>query len=355
MKLRLSLAGALLLTPALGLLSAAPAGAAESSVDADFACTSVTVSSTRHDLSNVVLRFADGDQKFDGLKGKSATFSGTGEFAGDEIEAVFVKAGSNASGAGPGYGEQLDAPAGSCGTTAAASTDGDGDDDGDDAETGAVKGTDAQAPASGGSEGGDAVVGADVACDGTSVDVTSTKDLSNVVLVLSDGTHVKHEGLSGHEATFLAPSGTTIVAVYVKSGANHSGDGPGYGEKVDAEACDAEQTPEVIVPVPLVPTSDVVVTAADVVTTEVAGLVIEAPAAEMAAASTDVAEAPAAPAAEGAVVLGVSLERSAPAASVIAAGLARTGLDFTALVLVALSLLVGGVVLTRRGAAKRTA
>src|SRR5688500_18853972 len=67
MKLRLSLAGALLLSPALGLLTAAPAGAAESSVAADFDCTSVTVSSSRYDLSNVVLRFADGDQKFDGL------------------------------------------------------------------------------------------------------------------------------------------------------------------------------------------------------------------------------------------------------------------------------------------------
>src|SRR5688500_11566095 len=144
MKLRLSLAGALLLTPALGLLSAAPAGAAEPSVTADFDCTSVTVSSSRHDLSNVVLRFADGDQRFEGLKGRTATFSGTGEFAGDEIEAVFIKAGSNASGAGPGYGEQLDAPADSCGAPTPAATSASTSDD--DGRSGAVKGTETAGP-----------------------------------------------------------------------------------------------------------------------------------------------------------------------------------------------------------------
>ena len=74
---------------------------------------------------------------------------------------------------------------------------------------------------------------------------------------------------------------------------------------------------------------------------------VDAPAAEVAAAAVD-----AAPAREAAV-LGVSLERSAPA--VAGAGLARTGIELTTMLLVAVSLLLGGIVLTRRGAAKRSA
>lgn len=352
MKLRLSLAGALLLTPALGLLSAAPAGATESaSVDAEFACTSVSVSSERHDLSNVVLRFADGDQRFEGLKGRTATFSGTGQYAGDPITAVFVKAGSNASTAGPGYGEQIDAPAGSCGTTAATTAP---TEDGDAPKGDAVKDDETPTSGTGGNEGGDAVVDADVACDGRSVVVTSTKDLSNVVLVLSDGTHVKHDGLSGDEGTFSAPSGTTIVAVYVKSGANHSGDGPGYGQRIDAESCE-EVTPAVVTPTIV---KAATVTPATVTPATVTPAPAEVASSEVLAAAA-VAETPAAPvleatpARETAQVLGVSLERSAPA--VTAAGLARTGIELTTMVLVAVALLLGGIVLTRRGAAKRSA
>ena len=348
MKLRLSLAGALLLTPALGLLSAAPAGAAESSVDADFACTSVTVSSDRHDLSNVVLRFADGDQKFEGLEGKTATFSGTGAFAGDRIEAVFIKAGSNASGQGPGYGERVDAPEHSCGT-AATSTPADQPKDapkGSDAQGGHTKGTDA---------GGDAVVDAVVSCDGTSVVVTSTKDLSNVVLVLSDGTHVKHEGLSGHERTFTAPAGTTIVAAYVKSGANHSDDGPGYGQRVDAKPCETVTPAVVTTPVLSTPVVNTPIVPAAVAPAAIlaAAEVAPAPAAEAPAAHAAEVAAAAAPA--EAHVLGVALERSAPAGTVAAAGLARTGIELTTMLLVAVSLLLGGILLTRRGAAKRSA
>lgn len=353
MKLRLSLAGALLVTPALGLLSATPAGASESSVDAEFACTSVTVTSDRHDLSNVVLRFAAGDQKFEGLEGKTATFSGTGEFADEEIEAVFIKAGNNGTSAGPGYGERIDDD-GSCGasTTSTATANGGTGDGGDGrAKGGAVKGTDTEATQTGG-DGGDAVVGAEVSCDGTSVVVTSTKGLSNVVLVLSDGAHVKHEGLSGHEATFTAPAGTTIVSVYVKSGDNHSGDGPGYGQQVDAEPCDTV-TPNTVTPT-VVTSTDVTSEAIDtpagqVLSNELVTSVDTpaAPAAEVAAAAVD-----AAPVREAAV-LGVSLERSAPA--VAGAGLARTGIELTTMLLVAVSLLLGGIVLTRRGAAKRSA
>jgi Flp pilus assembly protein TadG len=66
-----------------------------------------------------------------------------------------------------------------------------------------------------------------------SVYVTSTKDLSNVVLEFEDGSHQKFEGLSSYSGTF---SGTgehaekEIVGVWVKSGCYQSKDGSGYGE-----------------------------------------------------------------------------------------------------------------------------
>lgn len=70
-----------------------------------FAGSQVTVRATA-DLSNVVLKFADGTvQKFDNLNvGYAATFSGTGAYAGKEITGVWVKTKNNQSGDGPGYG-----------------------------------------------------------------------------------------------------------------------------------------------------------------------------------------------------------------------------------------------------------
>lgn len=57
------------------------------------------------DLSNVVLDCKDGrEYKFDGLTGHYDTFS----LADCEIVGVWVKAGNNASGDGPGYGEYFD-------------------------------------------------------------------------------------------------------------------------------------------------------------------------------------------------------------------------------------------------------
>lgn len=70
----------------------------------------------------------------------------------------------------------------------------------------------------------------------TSVYVTSTKDLSNVVLEFEDGEHQKFEGLSGHSGTFAGTEehyGKQVVTVWVKSGCNSSNDGPGYGERFD--------------------------------------------------------------------------------------------------------------------------
>ena len=69
----------------------------------------------------------------------------------------------------------------------------------------------------------------------TSVYVTSTKDLSNVVLHFEDGTHQKFEGLSGYSGTFAGTgehAGKTVIGVWIKSGCYTSGDGPGYGEYV---------------------------------------------------------------------------------------------------------------------------
>jgi len=66
--------------------------------------------------------------------------------------------------------------------------------------------------------------------------VTSTKDLSNVVLEFEDGSHQKFEGLSSYTGTFQGEgehAGKSIVGVWIKSGCNMSGDGPGYGEYVE--------------------------------------------------------------------------------------------------------------------------
>lgn len=77
-------------------------------IDVTFKGTSITATSTK-DLSNVVLKFTNGStQKFDGLSGKSGTFTGTGSNTGKRIATAWVKSGSNSSGDGPGYGERFD-------------------------------------------------------------------------------------------------------------------------------------------------------------------------------------------------------------------------------------------------------
>lgn len=77
----------------------------------------------------------------------------------------------------------------------------------------------------------------DVTWKAYSVDVVSTKDLSNVVLEFSNGRHYKFDNLKqGKTGTFQGTgrnSGKRIRKVWVKSGSNASGDGPGYGEKFD--------------------------------------------------------------------------------------------------------------------------
>ncbi len=71
---------------------------------------------------------------------------------------------------------------------------------------------------------------------GDSIYVTSSKDLSNVVLAFDDGTHYKFDGLSGKSGTFAGigdDTGKQIATCWIKSGNNKSGDGPGYGERFD--------------------------------------------------------------------------------------------------------------------------
>ena len=68
-----------------------------------------------------------------------------------------------------------------------------------------------------------------------SVYVTSSKDLSNVVLQFADGTTQKFDNLTGYTNTFQGTGdnyGKEITQVWIKSGCNHSNDGPGYGELI---------------------------------------------------------------------------------------------------------------------------
>lgn len=78
-------------------------------------------------------------------------------------------------------------------------------------------------------------VGAVFASNHQSVNVTSTKDLSNVVLKFHDNTTQKFDNLSGYTGTFAGTGsnqGKCIIGVWIKSGCNMSNDGPGYGEWV---------------------------------------------------------------------------------------------------------------------------
>ncbi len=72
-----------------------------------------------------------------------------------------------------------------------------------------------------------------------SVFVTSTKDLSNVVLKYSNGATQKFDGLSGLTGLFAGTgsyANRPVYRVWVKSGANESGEGPGYGEPFDFDS-----------------------------------------------------------------------------------------------------------------------
>ncbi len=91
-----------------------PKGGSTGPIRVVFACDAVTIESCK-DLSNVVLEFEDGSRiRYEGLNGRSGTFSGSGELAGDRIVRVWVKAGANHSGDGPGYGQRFEASGNTC-------------------------------------------------------------------------------------------------------------------------------------------------------------------------------------------------------------------------------------------------
>jgi len=78
-------------------------------------------------------------------------------------------------------------------------------------------------------------VGATFAANFKSVVVSSTKDLSNVVLKFQDNSTQKIENLSGLTGTFQVSAANAekcIIGVWIKSGCNSSSDGPEYGEFV---------------------------------------------------------------------------------------------------------------------------
>lgn len=78
-------------------------------------------------------------------------------------------------------------------------------------------------------------VSANFNIDGKSVTTISSKDLSNVVLTFCDGSEdKKFDGLSGFTGVFSF-GGKQLSGVYIKSGCNQSGDGPGYGEFIERE------------------------------------------------------------------------------------------------------------------------
>lgn len=74
-------------------------------IQVQFGQQSVLIGSTL-DVSNVALQYDDGSvQRFEGLRGKVLEIGGTGMHVGKGIARVWVKAGPNLSGWGPGFGQ----------------------------------------------------------------------------------------------------------------------------------------------------------------------------------------------------------------------------------------------------------
>lgn len=92
-----------------------------------------------------------------------------------------------------------------------------------------------------GGNGGSAEIQVDASC--TSVDVLSTKAISNVVLQFADGSRLRFEDLPESRTGTFAGDDDVIEVVWVKSGDNKSGDGPGYGERFDLETSDCTEEP----------------------------------------------------------------------------------------------------------------
>jgi hypothetical protein len=266
-----------------------PRGGPTAPIAVHFECNEVHVVSCK-DLSNVVVEFEDDEHyKYDGLDGHYGTFG-----AGDrQIVGVWVKAGNNGIGDGPGYGERFDSdldcdtppmdggvPDGGddAGVDAGcdqddSDCDGDSDSDSDsdsdcDGDSDCDSDSDSDSDSDGDTDsdahcGGCACDDSDCNdCDRSELDccqggpvgeiavefecfevhITSCKELSNVVLEFEDGEHYKFDDLEGHCIT-LGAGDRHIVGVWVKAGNNKSGDGPGYGKRFDSDL-DCEPPPE---------------------------------------------------------------------------------------------------------------
>ena len=74
------------------------------------------------------------------------------------------------------------------------------------------------------------------------ITVYTCKDLSNVVIEFENGDRVRVMGQHGYVNTFSGNG--HIVGVWVKSGENGSGDGPGYGQRFDAPGGDCNNPPD---------------------------------------------------------------------------------------------------------------
>lgn len=165
-----------------------PASPGEAKIFVTFKDTEAEVSSS-HNLQEVLLVFENSaTQTFSNLSGKTGTFKGTGWNNNRPIFAVWVKSGDSSvtlTGKAPTHPSHPQI---------------------------------------------------ELTFNGTSIFVQSDKHLSNVVLEYSDGVHQKFDGLSGYTGTFQgtgANTGKTIVTAWIKSGNNHSNDGPGYGDRFD--------------------------------------------------------------------------------------------------------------------------
>lgn len=87
-----------------------------------------------------------------------------------------------------------------------------------------------------------AVITVDFADDDMGFNVTSSKDISNVIVVLCDGSQHKHDGLDGHY--FNHTEDQEVTGVYVKSGNNGiaGNDPPGAGQFFPNEGVDCSET-----------------------------------------------------------------------------------------------------------------
>lgn len=81
--------------------------------------------------------------------------------------------------------------------------------------------------------GDDAAITVVFTDDGMGFTANSTKDLSNIIVELCDGSLHKHDGLTGH--TFVHNETQAIAGVWVKSGNNGipGNDPPGAGQRFD--------------------------------------------------------------------------------------------------------------------------